>query len=83
MEWNEIAKYIDAGVLLLIIILFARGLIVSKKVCDDVRKTFQEALDKICQSHKEEINTITESFEKRMQNFMQIIEILKKRNHIK
>lgn len=90
MEWTEIVKYIDAGILLLIVILFVRGYIVSKKTVDDIRaemqkerEDFKATLDTICQSHRQEIKGITNSFEKRIKDFMKIIKVLKKQNNIK
>lgn len=90
MGWNEIVNYIDAGVLLIIVILFIKGYIVSKKTVIDIRtemqkerETFRITLNTICQSHQKEIKSITSSFEKRMKDFMKIIKVLKKQNGIK
>ena len=90
MEWSEIAKYIDSGVLFVIVVLFVKGYIVSKRTVIDIRaemakerETFKATLDTICQNHQKETKIITSSFEKRMKDFMKIIKVLKKKNGIK
>lgn len=90
MEWTEMVKYVDAGILLLIVILFIKGYIVSRKTIDDIKKEIQKerenfkiTLDIICETHKQEIKGITNSFEKRIKDFMKIIKVLKKQNNIK
>ena len=90
MEWNEIVKYVDAGILLLIVVLFVKGYIVSKRTVIDMRaemqkerENFKTTLDLICEGHQREIKGITGSFERRMRDFMKIIKVLKQKNGIK
>lgn len=90
MEWTEIAKYIDAGVLLLIVVLFIKGCIVSRRTVNDTkaemqkdRENFKAALDIICKSHRQETQRILNSFDKRMKDFMKVIKVFKKENGIK
>jgi len=90
MEWTEITKYVDSGVLFIIVVLFIKGYIVSKKTVVDMRaemqrerETFKITLDTVCQNHLKETKNVTNSFEKRMKDFMKIIRVLKKQNNIK
>lgn len=91
MEWVEIAKYIDSGVLLAIVVLFIKGCIVSKRSLTDARaemqkdrENFKEALDIAFKNHQKEVKLITVSYRKKAEAngkvMKELLTLLKKRN---
>lgn len=94
MEWTEIAKYIDSGVLLLIVVLFVKGCIVSRRSLTDARaemqkdrENFKEALGIAFKNHQKEVKLITVSYKKKaVANgvlMKELLTLLKKRNSVK
>jgi len=71
MEWGEIAKYFDAGILVIIFALFAKGFIVSRRTLDDVRKGFEKRVDNIVANNKETVERVCKTFEDTTQKLLQ------------
>ena len=78
MEWTELTKYIDATVLLLIVILFARGVIVSRATMDRLTEANQKTLNEVKTSYEKTISKLCESFNKSSEDFKEVVEIMKK-----
>ena len=68
MEWiKPISEYGALGVLVLIFFLFAIGKIVSSKTLCDIKKSYEETIERVC-----------DSFEKQIESLKEVIEILRK-----
>ncbi len=95
MEWVQIvSEYGALGVLTILMILFARGQVVSKKTLEENSKQHKESLDSVktsfektvsilCKSHEDQIKTMTTAFTKQIRSLKEVIKIMKKTNGIK
>ncbi len=95
MEWAGIAtEYGALGVLVILMILFARGQVVSKKTMQDaakvhresvdgLRKAFEDTVKLICDSHEKQVKVMTSAFTKQIKSLKEVIKIMKKTNGIK
>ena len=83
MDWNQIANYIDTAALTVIVILFARGLIVSRFTVDKIEKNFKAFLDKMCASFTRQAEEQNRSFREELETIKEVFGILKKKNGIK
>jgi len=69
-EWIKwVSEYGALGVLTLIFFLFAIGKIVSSKTLCDIKKSYEKTIERLCNS-----------FEKQIESFKDVIEILRKEN---
>jgi len=93
VEWTEIAKYIDSGVLLAIVILFVKGCIVSRRSLTDAkaemqkdRENFKASLDIAFKNHQKEVKLITVSYRKKAEAngkvMKELLTLLKRRNSV-
>ena len=90
VEWSDVAQFIDAGVLVVIFFLFAKGVIVSKATMEEIKKTFSESLEQITRTFESTIARINENnnnnvkqmcdtFSRNNDDLKEIINILKER----
>jgi len=90
MEWIQIvSEYGALGVLVILMILFARGQVVSKKTMQDMSKanentvrelkaSFESTVQLICNSHEKQVKLMTGNFTKQLNAFKAVIQIMKK-----
>lgn len=90
VEWSDVTQFIDAGVLVVIFFLFAKGVIVSKATMEEIKKTFSESLEQITRTFESTIARINENnnnnvkqmcdtFSRNNDDLKEIINILKER----
>ena len=69
-EWLKwVSEYGALGVLTLLFFLFAIGKIVSSKTLHDIKKSYEQTIERVCAS-----------FEKQIESLKDVIEILRKEN---
>ena len=90
MEWIQIvSEYGALGVLAILMTLFARGQVVSKRTMQDITKahetsttelktSFEATVKIICESHEKQIKLMTTSFTKQIASLKAVILIMKK-----
>lgn len=90
MEWITIVtEYGALGVLTLLMVLFARGQVVSRKTLEEytkqhkeslnsVKESFEQAITIICKSHEEQVKVMTTNFTKQIKSLKEVIKIMKR-----
>ena len=89
MEWVQIvSEYGALGVLVILMILFARGQVVSKKTMEtitanhkastkELQESFESTVKLLCDANEKQIKLITSAFVKQVASLKAVIQIMK------
>ena len=95
MEWVQIvSEYGALGVLIILMALFAKGQVVSKKTMQDMNNAYKESMTelktsfevtvgRICESHENQVKIMTTSFTRQISSLKAVIQIMKRENGVK